>query len=177
MSGIWRLVLPTFAASSFLRVDEVLCVCRGKLQRLDELLLGQLSRAAFDHDDLPLDAGVHHVEVAEGALRMGRIDNELSVDPAHTDGADRSRERNVANHQCGARPIERQDIGVDLTIRAQEHGDDLRVVKVALWKERAQRTIRQASGEDFLLGGAAFALEVAAWEFTNRGRFSRGSRQ
>ena len=50
-------------------------------------------------------------------------------------------------------------------------GLDLHFVVPALGKERADGTVGEAAGEDFLFRGTAFALEVAAGEFAGRGRF------
>jgi hypothetical protein len=79
--------------------------------------------------------------------------------------------------------------GISLTIRAalaptmlkisgsfspsalKEHGLDLHFVIPALRKERADGAVGEAAGENFLFGGAAFALEVAAGEFAGCGRF------
>ncbi len=61
--------------------------------------------------------------------------------------------------------------GSILAVRAEEDGDDLGVVEVALREERTQRAIRHAAGEDFLFGRTAFALEVTAGELADGGRF------
>ena len=92
-------------------------------------------------------------------------------DAADAHRADRAGERDVGDHERGARAVDGEDVGIVLAVRAEEHGDDLRVVEVALGEERAQRAVRHAAGEDFLFGGTAFALEVAAGELADRGRF------
>ena len=51
------------------------------------------------------------------------------------------------------------------------HGLHLHFIVTALGEERADRTVGEAAGEDFLFGGPAFALEIAARELSGRGRF------
>ena len=54
-------------------------------------------------------------------------------------------------------------------VRAEQQGLDLHLVEISLGEQRTDRTIRDAAGENFLLGRAAFALEETAGE-TPRGR-------
>ena len=75
------------------------------------------------------------------------------------------------NHQRGGRAVDREHVGVVLAVRAEQDADDLRVVEIALGKERAQRAVGHAAGEDFLFRRTAFALEIAAGEFADRRRF------
>ena len=49
------------------------------------------------------------------------------------------------------------------------HGLDLHFVIPALGKERADRAVGEAAGENFLFGRTAFALEVTAGEFSGGG--------
>src|SRR5262249_60822794 len=54
------------------------------------------------------------------------------------------------------------DVGIVFEI-VRQHGDDhLGVAAIAIGKQRADRPVDQARNERFLLGRAAFALEVAA---------------
>ena len=55
--------------------------------------------------------------------------------------------------------------------RAEERGDDLRVVEVAFGEERAQRAVRHAAVRISFSRGAAFALEVAAGDLADGRRF------
>ena len=101
---------------------------------------------------------------------MGGVGDELAVHAADAKGADGAAEGNVGNHQRGGGAVDAEDVGIVLAIGGEERGDDLRVVEVALGEERAQRAVRHATGEDFLLGGTALALEVAAGNLADRGR-------
>jgi hypothetical protein len=97
------------------------------------------------------------------------LGDELAVDAADAHRADRAAERNVGDHQRGGSAVDAEDIGIVLAVGGEERGDDLRVVEVALGEKGAQRAVRHATGEDFLFRGTAFALEVAAGDFADRG--------
>ncbi len=135
-----------------------------EFEGLNEVGLGDFVARAFDHDHFFFRADIDEIQIALSALCVRGVRDELSADATDAHGADGARERDVGNHECGARAVDREHVGVVLTVRAHERADDLRVVEVALREERAQRAIRHARGEDFLLGGTAFALEVAAGE-------------
>ena len=68
-------------------------------------------------------------------------------------------------------PFIAEDVGVVFTIGAEQDGDDLGVVEITLREQRTQRAVRHAAGEDFLFGGAAFALEVTTGEHAGGGGF------
>ena len=151
--------------------DEELHGLAGEIETGIEVGLGKFLGCAFDHDDFFSIADIDEVEVAVGALVMRGVDDELAVDATDAHGSDGSSERNVRNAQGGGGAVDRKDVGVVLAIGAQEECDDLCVVKVALRKERAQRTIGHARREDFLFGGTALAFEISAGEFANGGGF------
>ena len=102
---------------------------------------------------------------------MGGIGDELAVDAADAHRADRAGQRNVGDAERGGGAVDGEDVGVVFAVGAEEQGDDLGVVEVALGEERTQRTVGHAAGEDFLFGRAAFALEVAAGELAGGGGF------
>jgi hypothetical protein len=92
---------------------------------------------------------------------VGRVDDELAIDAADAHRADRAGEGDVGEAEGGGSAVHREDVGVVFTIGAEQEGDDLGVVEITFGEQRAQRAVRHAAGEDFLFGGAAFALEVA----------------
>ena len=139
----------------------------GEVEGFVELRFGKFRGGTFDHDDLLTIADIDEVEVAVLAVGMGRVDDELAIDAADANSADRACERNVRNAKRGGGTVDREHVRVILTIRTQEERDDLSVVEVTLGEERTQRTVGHAGGEDFLLGGTAFALEVTAGEFAD----------
>ena len=141
------------------------------MERFHELLLGELVGGAFDHDDVVLGADIDEVEVAPAHFLVGRVGDELAIDATDAHGGDGTRERDVADHERGARAIDEEHVGIIHAVRTEEDADDLGVVEVALRKERAQRTVGHAAGEDFLFGRPAFALEITAGELAHSGGF------
>ena len=143
----------------------------GELERLDELRFRNLLGGAFDHDDVVFRADVNQIEIAFVALLVRRIGDELAIHATDAHRADRSGERNVGNGERGRGAVDRENVGIVLAIRAEQHRDDLRVVKITGGKERPQRPIRHARSERLLFGGTAFAFEIAAGKFSDGRRF------
>ena len=102
---------------------------------------------------------------------MSRIGDELAIHSPDADRADRPRERNVGNGERGRGAVDRENIGIVLAIGAEQHRDDLGVVKITGRKERAQRPIGHARGERLFFRRTTFAFEIAARKFSDRGRF------
>ena len=166
----FALLLADFRDEFLLRGDDRLNGFLGELQRGAEVGFGNFLGRAFIHDDVFFVADIDEVEIALGLLGVSRVRNELAADATDARRAQRAGPRNVGNHQRGARADDAQNIGIVLAIRAEEHGLDLNFVIPALRKERANRTVGKAAGEDFLFRRTAFAFEVAAGEFTGSGR-------
>ena len=115
-----------------------------ELQRFQELRFRQLVGGSFDHDDVVFGADVDQIEITVHAIGVTGIGNELAVDPANPDCADWSLEWNVGNAQrCGS-AVDRQNIRIILAIGAEQNGNDLGVVKVALGKKRTQWPVGHA---------------------------------
>ena len=130
--------------------------------RVDQGLLGHLAGAALDHDDRVVAAADDEVEVGLVALRVGRVQDELPVEPSHAHGADRRVEGNGRAGQGDGRPVDGQDVGVVLAVGREDERDDLGLVVEALGKQRPHRPVDEARGQDLLLGGPALPLEPAA---------------
>ncbi len=148
--------------------DERLAAVVGAAERGIEVGFGDFLRGAFDHDDVGFAADVDEIEVALGALSVSGVGHEGAVDTAHAHGAEGTVPRDVADGKGGAGAENREDVGVVFLIGAQEDGLDLDFVEPAFGKERPDRAVGEAAGEDFLFGGPAFALEVAAGELAGR---------
>src|SRR5262245_59422422 len=142
-----------------------------ELQRIQELHFRQLIGGAFDHDDVVFGADVDQVEVTMHAIGVSGIGNELAVDAADPNRTDWSLERNVGNAQCGGGAVDRQNIRIVFAIGAEQNGNNLSVVKVALRKERAQWPVGHARGERLLFCGTSLAFEVTARKLSCRRRF------
>ena len=142
---------------------QLLDVVVRDVERVEDLRLGDLARARLDHQDRVLGTGHDEVElgVLEQVLLVG-VDDEVAVDLADPHRAHGRRERDVGDHQRGARAVHRQDVvRVDVVDRERDR-DELRLVAPALGEERAQRTVDHASRQRALLPRATLALEERA---------------
>ncbi|OQB91521.1 MAG: hypothetical protein BWX84_01366 [Verrucomicrobia bacterium ADurb.Bin118] len=155
----------------FLGRDDRLHGLQAEFQRGIEISFGDFLGRAFKHDDLGFAAHEDEVQIAVLQFAVRGVDDELARDPADAHGAERSGPRNITDHQRGGRAVDAEDVRVILAVGAEHDGLDLDFVVPAFGEERTDRAIRHAHGEDFLFGGAPFALEVAAREFARRGGF------
>ena len=125
-------------------------------------LLGQFLGLGFDHQHGVGGAGHHEVERALLHLVDHRVQHILAGDIADARGADRPHEGHAGQRQRGGGRDHRHDVGIVLHVVRQHGGDDLRLVLEARGEQRPDRPVDQPRGQGFLLGGAAFALEIAA---------------
>ena len=95
---------------------------------------------------------------------MGGIEDELAVEPADAHGAEGAQERQFAEHEGRGGGVDAEDVALVLAVGGHEGVVDLDVVEEAFREQGADGAVGDAGREDFLLGGAAFALEVAAGE-------------
>ena len=142
-----------------------------ELERSHKLDFRQFLGRAFDHDHVVFRPDVNKIEIAVSALRVRWIRDELAIHATDTHRANRSGKRNVGNTQRGRRAIDRENVGIIFSIRAEEQADDLGVVEISLRKERPKWPIGHSRGERFLFRRPAFALEIAARKFSGRRRF------
>ena len=132
------------------------------VQRVEDLGLGHLVGAAFDHQDGLVGTGDDEIHVGGEELLLRRVDDEVALDLADPHRADRRRVRDVGDHQRGGRAVHREDVvRVDLVHR-QRQVDELRLTPPALREERPQRAVDHARDQRRLLAGAALALEERA---------------
>ncbi len=94
-------------------------------------------------------------------LAVGRVHDEVAVDEPHPDGADRALEGNSGQAERRRGAIHGEDVGIVLLVARDGQADDLHLVAEHLGKERPDRPVDQARGQDLLLDGRSFALEVA----------------
>ncbi len=134
----------------------------------DVVFLG-LARAGFDHVDVVLGAGDDDVDVAVFELLDGGIDDQLAVDAPDAHVGDGGEEGDVADGDGAAGGDASEDVGIVLAVEGERVEVDLHLIHEALGEERAQGAIDQAGGEDFLVGGAAFALHEPAGELAGGG--------
>ena len=149
-------------AELLLDVDERLEGAMAEQDRLGHDGLGQELGARLDHHDRVARAGDDEVELRVGELAVGRVDDELAADATDPDGADRTRERDLADRQGGRRGDRADDVGLVLLVGREDRDDELDVVLVALGEERADRAVGQAGGQGGRLRRARLALDEAA---------------
>src|SRR6476646_9190571 len=155
----------------FLGLNHFTRISVRELERFRKLSLRHFLCRAFDHDDIVFSANVNKVEIALGPLVVCRVGNELTVNATNAHRSNRACKRNVRNRERGGCTVHRENVGIVLAIGAEQNRDDLRVVKISLWKKRPQRPIDHSRSERFLLRRTAFAFEIAAREFSGGCRF------
>ena len=152
------------AAHLDLEIDDLLDLFMGALESRDEILVADLGRGTFHHQELAANAGVEEIDVALGLLLMGRVDHPLPVDAADAHAADRAHERNLGDVKRGGRRVDGEEVGLARTVALDERRVHLDVVVVSVGEERTDRTVAHAGREDLLARRARLALEEAAGE-------------
>jgi len=130
--------------------------------RLRHDVLRQELRSSLDHHDRVARAGDDEVELRALEVAVGRVDDELAVDPADADRADRAEERDLADRQRRGRGDGPDDVRVVLLIRREDRDDQLDVVLVAVGEQRADRAVGQTRRQDRRLGRPRLALDEPA---------------
>ncbi len=155
--------LAGLAAQVLLRLAQLHDLAVRELERLEDLLLGNLVRACLDHRQPVLRADDDQVELAVVlTLAQRRVDDELPVDEPDADGADRAEERQRREHQRGRSAVDAKDVVGRDHVRAEDGADHLHLVAEALRPERPNRPVDHACREDGALGRAPLTLEEAA---------------
>ena len=134
-----------------------------ELNGTEEIFLGDFVAAAFDHHHAVERTGDDDVHAAGFVLRQGGVDDVLSVFVA-TDahGGDVLVERDVGHRECRTGAAYGEHVGIEFSIDREHRRHDHDVVAEAFLKERPDRTIHLTRAQRTVLGGTAFALDVAA---------------
>ena len=140
-----------------------------ELEGRDEVLLGDLVRRALIHDHVGLVAHIDQVELGLRLLGVGRIYHELTADAPDADGTEGPVPWDVGDAERGRGTQYGQDVRVILTVGGKQDGLDLHLVEPSLGEQGADGAVGEAAREDFLLGGAPLALEIAAGELPGCG--------
>ncbi len=154
--------LPDLGDELLLELDEGLDRGLARLEGLDHGRLVDLVGAALDHHDGVLGGGDEDVEVGLGALGVGGVDHQLTVDAAHPAAGDGAAEGDVAHAQGRRGAGERQVVRVVLSVEGEDADDDLGLVVPAVGEERADGAVDDAGEEGLPLGGPALAAEERA---------------
>ena len=128
---------------------------------------GELLGLGFNHQHGGFGTGDDEVKLRNLELAQGRAQNILAVDVTNTSRTDRPIERHAGDRQRGGSADQRGNIGVNFRIQRHHGSDDLDFVVEIIREQRANRTIDQAAGQRFLVGGTAFALQEAAGNSTS----------
>src|SRR5450759_1472496 len=116
----------------------------------------------FHHQHGICRAGDDEIELGFDHFVQRRVEYIFVVDEADACRADRTLEEGARQRQRGGCSHQRQNVGNVLHVMRQ-HGDDhLGLVAPAIDEQGADRTVDQSGDQRLLLGGPAFALEVAA---------------
>ena len=155
--------LPACSRELHLRLAEPLDLLVRELERLEQLVLGDLGGAGLDHRQ-PVERADD--DQVEGRLLLGllqrRVDDELAVDQPHPHRADRPGEGQRRDHQRRRGPVDAEDVVRGDEVGREDGADHLHLVPEALRPERPDRAVDHARGQDRPLGRAPLALEEAA---------------
>jgi hypothetical protein len=120
--------------------------------RLQHLVLGHFLGTRLDHQhgfSVPATTS----SICEASCSASWIGDELAIDEADADRADRAAERNARDRQRGGGAVHGQDVGIVLRITGDHQADDLDLVAEALGKSgRIGRSIRRQVRISFLTG-------------------------
>ncbi len=134
-----------------------------ELDRAEEVFLGDLLRAAFDHHDVVGGAGDDDLHAARLVLLERGVGDVVSgLVASDADAGDVLLERDVADGERRARGDDGERVAVEARIGRQHGRDDLDVIPEAVRKKRTNRAVDLARAEHGVLGRAAFPLDVAA---------------
>ncbi len=143
-------------------VDHRLEALVAEHHRPEHVVLGELLRLRFDHQDGVGGAGDDEVELRFDHLVDLRVEDEGAADQADPGAADRTHEGQAGEGQRGGGGDHRHDVGIVLKVMAEDGGDNLRLASVAVGEERADWPVDQAGGQRLLFARTALALEEAA---------------
>ena len=119
---------------------------------------------AFDHHNFSLVRRNDHVQIALVELVERWERNEFSIDTTDPYRSDRAEERQGAHKQSGSCTVHTEDIGVVLSVTAQDDRLYLDFVDEAFWEQWTDRSVDQSTGQRFLSGRTPFTLDEPAWE-------------
>ena len=116
----------------------------------------------FHHQHGVGGAGDDQIELGLDHLVERRVEHVFVVDEADARGTDRTLERSARQRQRRGGGDQRQNVGIVLHVVRQHGDDDLGLVAPAIDEQGTDRAVDQTGDQRLLLGGPAFALEIAA---------------
>ena len=164
--GDFALRLTGFFDQFDLGGDQRLDGFLSELQGLVEFFVRNFVGGSFKHHNIVLVANVDKIEVTAFHLFMRGIGDKLATDTTDANTTKRSGPRDVTDGQRGGGTQDAHHIRFIFTVGAEEERLHLHFVEPAFRKQRTDRTIRKAHGENFLLGRTTFTLEITTGETT-----------
>ena len=125
-------------------------------------VLVELLGFRFHHQHGVGGAGDDQIELGLDHFVQRRVEHVFVVDEADARGADRALEGSARQRQRRGGGDQRQNVGIVLHVVRQHGDDDLGLIAPAVDEQGADRAVDQAGDQRLLLGGTAFALEIAA---------------
>ena len=163
-SGYSRFGFAGFLRELVDRGDDLLDLSVRELDGAEEIFLGDLVAAAFDHHDGVGRAGDDDVHAAGFVLRKRGIADVLAVSHRGRRARRRRSCRTGMSETASAAPAAHtaSTSASSSRIDRQHRRDDLHVVAEAVGEQRTDRPVDLARAEHGVLGRTAFALDVAA---------------
>src|SRR5882724_7055304 len=134
----------------------------GELNGVEDGLFFYFFGAGLDHDDGVGRGDDHQAEKAFVHFLICRVNDELAVDQAYADCANRTVEGDVAQREGGGCAVDGEDVGIVFRVGGEDQGNDLRLAAESFGEQRADGAIDLAAGEGFAVAHAAFALDESA---------------
>ena len=142
--------------------DDLLDLHMGVLDGLEHGVLVHLVGAGLDHDDLVHGAGHGQGQVADAALLIGGVDDDLAVHQAHLDAADGAVPGDLGHSRHQRRADHAGDLGAAVGVQAHDGHGDAHIVAHLLGEQGAHGAVHHAAGQDGPLAGTALAAHKAA---------------
>ena len=143
----------------------------GKLHRRNKHGLRKLFCIPLDHDDLVRESGVDQFQRALLHLGIGRVRDELPVDIADAQRADRAEERQIGKAERDRGAKDAEHVSLVFAVRAEEQSGNLDFIEKSFREKRAQRAVRHAADQDLLVARTPFAFDVSSGETPGGGIF------
>ena len=122
-------------------------------------------RFRFHHHDGVFRSRDDDVDIALRFLVHGRVDDELAVDSADDDAADRSVERKIRDSKRRGSADHCRDFWRAVLVDAHDDVHDLNFVAEAFREQRTNRTVCQTARQNRFLARASFSFDEASGNF------------
>ena len=164
----FHLLLAAGALDFLFKLDDALDFLVAEEDGVEDDVLGELVRAGLDHHDGIVRARDREVQRRNGALRLGRVDDEFIIDAADAHACNRPLERDVGNGERRARANHGRDFRRVVLLDRKHGRDDLHVVAEPFRKQRTDRSVDEARAERRVARWASLALDEAARNLARR---------